>query len=640
MKNFIFILGFLVLSLPVSASRHCKEKYRTYAEQIARLDPSFDFDLVNLEFFSGGSIVAGYEYEVEPAHTKGLYTRTDRWLISTKAIPSRGINLGEDVDASVSLGLRHHTEATFIRFMNDPCHAMLANPYSPRRIPLKADIAIGPKFKVGDYFLFRGSVGFVASAEILSLLGSGAWGAGFSGNFLMEGFYQLHIVRLNENQIRLKVVGHRGRTASASVGIGYENSFEVFQVSVLDNALERFVNTKPVKIQANVGHSNVFMVDYVLDLSDASVASAFESVMKKVKSFRNIELTAPFRSQDTIENNILLDLSPLEDLYRDDYSTGRNDRILRNLRATSGQNSYGGRISIGNKIIGFKIDGGGSTSKMSIFNPDDAVERYLLRSWDKKGETRFFYSWSKNKSETSLHALFSADKDFKNLVPVNIVHNIRQKKNRFTYRNFKQLQLKLKKALPLDIYHDIPWDKWPMKKSYFNYGLRYQLMMSAESILGAPELTRDEIRILFKDHILSKGLKPQDYFVDDTHGGFSAEDRFNSSLRSAAKHLSRALDKKRPMAQRLEMVTKLKFNKLFAESGMSFLMALSPDLMSKNYYLDLDISSNEADIDYSYGYSEMAGLYKKILTIKAALDDDAFDILREAESLSVRSLLL
>jgi hypothetical protein len=29
-------------------------------------------------------------------------------------------------------------------------------------------------------------------------------------------------------------------------------------------------------------------------------------------------------------------------------------------------------------------------------------------------------------------------------------------------------------------------------------------------------------------------------------------------------------------------------------------------------------------------------LYKKILTIKAALDDDALDILREAESLSVK----
>jgi hypothetical protein len=33
----------------------------------------------------------------------------------------------------------------------------------------------------------------------------------------------------------------------------------------------------------------------------------------------------------------------------------------------------------------------------------------------------------------------------------------------------------------------------------------------------------------------------------------------------------------------------------------------------------------------------VSDLYKKLLSIKAALDDDAFDLLREAESLSKES---
>src|SRR5690606_493741 len=137
--------------------------------------------------FPGGSFVAGYEYEVEPAYTKGLYSRSDQWYIGVDATPDDSIISSEDLDIDLSGGLKNETIATFTRFFNDPCEAMRATPYSPRRIPLKVKTALGPKFNVGDYFLFRGSVGFVVSAEILSMLSSSVWGLGLSGSFLMEG---------------------------------------------------------------------------------------------------------------------------------------------------------------------------------------------------------------------------------------------------------------------------------------------------------------------------------------------------------------------------------------------------------------------------------------------------------------------
>jgi hypothetical protein len=63
-------------------------------------------------------------------------------------------------------------------------------------------------------------------------------------------------------------------------------------------------------------------------------------------------------------------------------------------------------------------------------------------------------------------------------------------------------------------------------------------------------------------------------------------------------------------------------------------MNLSGDRMKNLYQVDLEISSNEAIVDYTYGDAQMSALYKKILSIKAALDDDAYDLLREAESVS------
>jgi len=641
MKLFSLILGLgLIWTFSASASRECKtQRYRTFVEQLATLEPQADLDLINLDLFPGGSFVSGYEYEVQPAYTKGLYSRTDSWLIETKLKPEHVLDIADGIDGKLSAGLEQQTVATFTRFFSDPCKAMTANPYSPRRIPLKAKVALGPKFNVGDYFLFRGSVGFVASAEILSLIGSSVWGVGLSGSYLMEGFYQIHIVRIDDKHVRFKVVAHRGKNISASLGVGYEKEFDVFKLNQLNNQLEKFVNTKPIKITANYAKSKVFMVDYVLDLTDDRVADAFEKVLPKLKLFKNLQMTNAFRKMD-IDSNILLDLSPLEDLFREDYRDQNVKRIKRNIRTSSEQNAYGFGLHVGNKILGFKLDKGISTAMMSIKADDDSVQRFLLKTWERTWDGRFLYSFLRSKKEDSLSALFSADEKFEELVPVNIVKRMQHKRNKFSFSNFQKLKTVLKKALPAEIYRTIPLQNWPQrpKQKFVNYGLRFELLMAPDSILSAPALSPDEIKVLFRDHMLSKGLNIEDYFGQDSDRdeyGSSSHDQFEYSLEQLARLLSKALNQKIPAKDRINLITTLRANTLFSESGISFMMALRPEKMKQNYHLDLDISSNEAIIDYSFGDSELSSLYKKILTIKAALDDDALDLLREAESISL-----
>lgn len=637
LSSFVVILLVAFTHSQAYAS-YCKsERALSVAEQLATLDPSADLDLVDLDLFPGGSIVGGYEYEVEPAYTDGLYSRTDSWQIGVKAIP--GINLGNRISSRLSLGVRTKTEATFIRFFKDPCEAMLTKPYSPRRIPLTAKAALGSKFDVGDYFLFRGSMGFVAGADIFSMLGSSFWGVGLSGSYLMEGFYQVHIVRIDEKHIRLKVIAHRGKNLGASFGLGYENEFTVFAIERLNSELERFVNTKPVKLTANIGHAKVFMVDYVLDLTDPEVSRAYEDLLPKAKNFKNLNLIGEFKKG--IDSDLLLDLTALEDIYRRDYQAGNIERLKRNLRTTSDQDSYGFGLEVGNRIIGFELNRGNSSANMSIPRANDFLDRYMLKSWERKWESRFLYSWLRTKNNEGLRALFHADENFKNFEPINIVKFINNKKNRFSYKNFKELQMRLKKSLPHEIYQQIPWEQWPQRpgKKFLNYGLRYELLMAPETILNAPELTVDEIKVLFKDHVLSKGLDSKDYFVEaetvDSPHDTTPDRSFDISLNHLAQTLSKALDKDLPSAERVELISKLRKNQLFAESGISFLMALYPDRLEKLCHFDLDISSNQARIDFSYGDSQLSTLYKKILTIKAALDDDGLDLIREAESISM-----
>lgn len=642
MKLTALAFGILILvTQTATAARHCKtEKQRTVAEQIARLKIEGEVDLIDYEMFPGGSFAAGYEYEVEPAHTNGLYTRTDTWQIGLKAVPGRTVDMG-GFDMNFGAGIKNQIEATFVRFIKDPCEAMLANPYSPRRIPLKAKVALGPKFKVGDYFFFKGSLGFVASADMLQLLTSSLWGVSLSAGYMMEGYYKIHVVRLDETHIRLKVIAHRGHGVSGSVGLGYQNDFEVFQVDRLNDLLEDWVNTKPIELTASAHKNRVFMVDYVLDLTDTEVVAAYESLIRKVKEFKRIELIKPFKDENDLEANVLMDLTGLENIYRRDYQNGQLGRIKRNLRTTSAQNAFGMSLEVGNKILGYEWDKNNSTSMMGVRQENDTLDRFLLKSWGTKRESRFLYSWSKSKSENYLNALFSAeDANFKILRPINIVKYMGKKKNRFKYNEFKKLKLLMKKELPEQIYAGIPWTQWSQEEDdkFTNFGLRYELLLAPEAILETMPLNKKEIIFFYKDYLLSKGLKPRDFFtgyVQDGEHRKTPEQQFDDGLEDMANKLEFGLDKSQTALDRLDMLNRLRSNALFEQSGFGFIMSLRPDKLNVWYHLDLDISSNEAIIDYSYGDGQLSTLYKKLLTIKAALDDDALDILREAESLSM-----
>lgn len=583
---------------------------------------------------------------MEPAYTNGLYSRTDRWQINTRAVPGEAFEIAEEVDLNASAGVRFSAEAKFIRFVKDPCRAITLLPYTPKRMPLRARVAIGDKFKVGDYFVFRGSSAFVASAEILSLLSSNFWGAGFSGHFLMEGYYQLHIVRLDEEHIRMKVVGRRGKGLGLALNAGWTGDFDVFSVSSLNNNLEKIVNTTPLRLKANWDNSNIFMLDYVLDLTDETVAKAFDKVLANAQGFKQLRLVNPFKNTDDISGMLLLDLAPLEDLFQEDRRNGQIGRLKRNLRTSSSQTSRGWGIDLGNRIFGWEWDKRSSNSFMKVRRDDNSIDRYILRSWETESEGRFFYRWSKSKKRAGLRALFQTDEKREKNRPVNLVSYLERKKNRLSHGAFKGIKTMLKKALPHAVFSKIPWERWTQNgKNFTNFGLRYDFIVSPEAITQAPQLNAKEIEKRFLAYTFEKGLTYDDFFnrrrnnrpgSHRNHNDWeSPKEQFERHLRLFAKRVERILNRDLPDRQRLAELDRLRRNFLFQASGFGFLMSIMPDKMRERFHVDLYLSANEAKIDFNYGDSKLSALYKKLLTIKAALDDDGLDLLREAQSLSV-----
>lgn len=634
MKRLSFVLALVVLT-PAYGARHCKTGLsQSAAEQLAKLEPKADLDLLNLDIFSKGSVVAGYEYQVESAYTKGLYSRSDSWQISGDYKPERDISKGFDL--KISGGVAALTMAKFTRFFKDPCAAMKSTPYSPKRIPLKTTIALSPKFQTGDYFLFRSSIGFIASAELLQMMGN-VWGVTLGTSYLVQGFYQLHIVRLDETHIRLKVIAHRGDTFSGSVGVGYQSEFDIFAVNALNNGVERFVNTQPVRVQGDDKRSKVFMVDYVLDLTDPEVAQAFDGMLLKAKDIKEIGLIKAFKQLKNLESNILLNLSELEKLYQSDFRLSRIKRIHRNIKTTSNQNMIPLGVQFGNKLLGFKIDNRTSTSLMANRKENDSVQNYLLKSWENISEGRFLISIIRSVHEEFFRALFSTDEQYASLSPVAIVKHINLKKSAISYKDFLQIKARMNKLLPDDIYNQVPWSNWTQtKKTKFeNFGMRFELAISPELIANLPQLKASEIEVLFKDYITKKNLVPSDFIQTQETDFNTSETWFPYALRAMAKTLEKALDQSKSSRERVSYISELRSNQIFEDTGLGFLISLRSNKIKENMHLDLDITSNEAMIEFEFGDSKLTEVYKKILSIKAALDDDALDPLREAESLSM-----
>lgn len=640
----VWSLGLFAFSSSALAGECSSNKLKSFAEEAARLDPKIDLDILDLDLFGDSSFAAGYRYKVEPAYTDGLYAREDRWQIKTGVLPSETLNASDTLDYALSAGVKISSEAKFIRFTDDACKAFSLKPYAPNRMPLRARKAIGEDFNIGDYFIFRAQAGIVASAELLSMLSSGAWGLGLNGHYLFEGFYQLRLVRLDETRVRLKVLGHRGSELEGSLNVGWQSTFDVFQVRLLDRGLEKVVNTTPIKLRAQRSDADLFLLDYILDLSDPEVASAFDQVVANAKKFKKIAQANPFKGKKDIGGSLLLDLAPLEDLYQEDRARDQIGRLRRNLRSNSTQDANGWGFDFGNKLFGWEYDKESTTNHIGVRRPDNTIDYYLLRTWDTKTKGRFFYSWSKSDERAGLRALFRTDENKKQSIPVNIVSYAREKDNRIDKDELNDIKIFLKKALPKKTYDELDWSQWDQAKGkhFTNFGFRYDFALSSKAIAAVPYIPAKTIANLFLGHIFEKGFTYQDFFSPRRALGprrrgrtISAKEQFTKKLNAMSHLLESALDQRVGLEKRIKKLSDLRRNRLFSQCGLSFIISLMPNNFTDVFSLNLNLSSNEAKTEVNIGETSGTKVYQKLLSIKAALDDEDLDLLREAESLSV-----
>lgn len=624
-------------ALPLPSKDLCKNPYvRNVSRVLQNVEIDVGLNPIDLEFLDGGSLVAGYEAQSEPAYFNGLYSRTDTWKVKTEGMPDFRLN----ADTLINSGVRHEVEASFIRHFKDSCEAKTTIPMWPNRSPLTAARALSPDFKIGHYFVFKAGVGFVVSAETIKMLGVPGLGVSLKGEYLLEGYYQIHVMRINEKQIRLKVLARRGKEKDVSLNVGIQGEFKIWNVKVDRAGYKRLLNPDPIKVFYNKTHASVFMVDYLLDMTEPKVAAAFDKMVNKAINYKAIQLAIHFKDVKEIERSLLMNIAPLETLYASDFQTANIGRIQRNIRSSATLDSNIWGVEIGNRIAGIGYENGSSVSRINFREANDDISRYLLTTNETQVDALWLFSWGRVITQRKMQSLFETNEEDKTVKPLEMVLTVEKKDKRLSLREFAKVRKILLKTISDQVYVNIPFQDWKQDTGKaLNFGMRLSVTLFPEAILSAPVLSAKELMVSYPRYLSEKGLKPTDFFSDTTGTGrngqrVSAEDKFKKGIKEIAEKLSYSFNNIRTDSDRIEKFLELQKNPIFSQTGFGFLMSIAPDKIKDWFIVNLDMSADGKKLQYIYGTLERSNLFRKILSIKAALDDEDLDLRREAESIS------
>ncbi len=637
-------LGLLALSLSSFAAAEqanlCKNPWvRNISRVLQNVEISTgQINPLDLKFLDGGAIAAGYGAQSEPAFRDGLYSRTDIWKVSTEGIPEVELNAG----ILIKGGFQHDIEATFIRHFKDSCVAKTSIPMWPNRAPLSAVRALHPDFTPGQYFVFKAGLGFVVGAETVKMLGIPGVGVSLKGEYLLEGYYQIHVMRMNERFIRLKVLARRGREKDVSLNVGVQGEFKVWGVKVDRKNFKRVLNPDPIKLYFNKTHASVFMVDYILDLADPKVAAAYDQMVTKARGYAHVQLALPFKNMKALENSLLMNIAPLENLYTSDYQTGNVGRIQRNIRTSATIESHLFGVELGNRIAGIGYENGSSVSRINLREESDNINRYLLTTHETEVDAVWFLSWGRVVDQRRMQTLFESSETHQATKPLEMVLTIEKKDKRLSLKELSRIRKILLKTISDQVYVQIPWQDWRHDTGKaLNFGMRLNVTLYPEAILNAPVLSAKELMVSYPRYLSDKGLKPTDFFSSNemynprgqSHSQ-SSDYKFKKAIKEIAEKLSVSFNNTRTTTERIDSFLALQNNRVFAQTGFGFLMSIDPMKTREWFNVNLDMTADGKKLNYNYGAIERTFLFKKILTIKAALENEDLDLRREAESIS------
>ena len=184
-------------------------------DEIEKLELTTDVELLNSEIIDGVGLGIQYKYELEPSYEAGFFTRADAWKVNSRLNPSTLVRAS---GLPISLQFEPGAEIYFVRQFKRQIDAATAIPFTPKRLPFSAEKAI-KHLNPGDFISIPTHLNLVLSAGMANQIKGINLGA--STHFILSGKFMIHLFRLANEKVRMKIIATRTRNIGGNLSANF-----------------------------------------------------------------------------------------------------------------------------------------------------------------------------------------------------------------------------------------------------------------------------------------------------------------------------------------------------------------------------------------------------------------------------------
>ena len=600
-------------------------------DEIQNLELITDVDLLNSQIIEGVGLGIQYKYELEPSYEAGFFTRADVWKVNSKLNPA---NLVRASQIPISLQFEPGAEIYFVRQFKRQIDAATALPFTPERLPFSANKAV-KNLKPGDFVSIPTHLNLVLNAGLAQDIRGVNFGA--STHFILSGKFMIHLFRLADQKVRMKIIATRTRTTGGSLGANFD--LKIFGVKLLQRSIESIVEVDLAQFTTDVEWGDLFLLDYVLNLKDSDARKAYNGILASTLTFKNLNIVNPFAENKKLEDQIVTDLTKLETISNEDLKK-RSPRIKRLFRGKNQYKRNSNNFQVGLLFAKYQRRNIFTQNRVVSYDNSNTAKQYLFNNYSfYQGSDLFWGVFKKDRIFTVSSLLpINENDEVQGFSDLGISLDIRDKK--FVYNEIRETMNHIRRSLSNGIYNKIDFDEFeaikPLQKVnqarvfhqifFHEEAVRYFLQYPTERLSdelynfvqsvplpgGNYESAKPDPNVYFWFNWLRTYQKSVEQFID----GFKSACEIQIQKKS---------DQFKVFEQK---IMELRSNIVFQTIGTGFMIHLLPsDLRQKLVHVNLAWDGEGIKpIRFQYGDNPKSKMYKNLEYIESVLNDRGYDL--------------
>lgn len=600
------------------------------ADEIKNLEIDANVKLIDADIVDGVGLGIQYRYELEPSYKAGFYTRADRWKF--------GATLGPDallraVDLPISIRFNPGVEIYYVRQFKTQLEAATAIPYTPAKLPLNAKKAL-ENLNPGDFVAIPTHLNLVMSAGMANTNNGVSVGA--STHYILSGKFMVHLYRLKNNKMRMKIIATRDKAVGGSVGAKFD--LKIFGVNLVDKAIKKIFEMDIAKFSANMKWGDLFMLDYVLDLNHEQAKLAYNRVLASTLTFKNLTVANPFADNKDLENQIVTDLTLLEKIRKADLNK-ENPRVERLFRGKNEFHQKSSNFKVGLLVARYERKKIYTQNHIVSYDQHDVPTHFGFNNYAFHKGSKMFWGLFRKDSIFSTSTLLPKDTEgnVTGFSDLGISLDIRDK--RFLYAEIQEGFKHTQRSLSPEIFNKIDFLDFPKVKFWQRVDharIYHQIFLHEAAVRTYMGLNTKNLRFRLRDYVQTVPMP----FVNDPHDDHNNRPnwenwmrRYSSSIKQFLNGLKSAFqapgaNDSEKFAHFEKEIMELRNNRAFQTIGTGFLISLLPpdkkeELVHVNVAWDAE---NLRPVRFQFGENPKSQMYKNLEYIQSVLNNRGFDL--------------